>query len=98
MSAPGYARLGTGRPGCGSVDFAGSVRGGFWDTSGFSVILFAWARSSYETNPALLHLHYNTPAALDKVIAESLKERQLDIQEFLRILPEIPDQEPHISG
>src|SRR6202030_1133060 len=27
MSAPGYARLGTGRPGCGSVDFAASWRG-----------------------------------------------------------------------
>src|SRR5438270_2739389 len=28
ISAPGYARLGTGRPGCGSVDFAASARGG----------------------------------------------------------------------
>src|SRR6266480_1638057 len=39
INAPGYARLGIGRPGCGSVDFVGSVRGAFCVTSRFSMIL-----------------------------------------------------------
>ena len=30
--------------------------------------------------------------------ASCSKERDLDVQEFLRILPEIPDKQPHVSG
>src|ERR1700726_2656530 len=38
ISAPGYARLGTGRPGCGKVDLAASGRGAFCIDSGFSIV------------------------------------------------------------
>jgi hypothetical protein len=44
----------------------------------------------------LLQWHYNTTAVAGKMLAQS-KDRQLDIQEFLRILPEISDQQPHVS-
>src|SRR5216684_5122591 len=60
INAPGYARLGTGRPGCGSVDFAGSVLGGFCTTSCVSVILFERGSSACESNPLLLQGHYST--------------------------------------
>src|SRR5258707_14863676 len=60
INAPGYARLGTGRPGCGSVDFAGSVRGAFWTTSCVSVILFERGSSACESNPLFLQGHYST--------------------------------------
>src|SRR5207302_1426776 len=64
INAPGYARLGIGRPGCGRVDFAGSVRGAFCVTSKFSMILTARSCSIHETNPTLLQGHYNTPHPL----------------------------------
>src|SRR6266436_5508662 len=60
INAPGYARLGTGRPGCGSVDFAGSVRGAFCTRSCVSVILFERGSSACESKPLLLQGHYNT--------------------------------------
>src|SRR6266852_5105796 len=60
ISAPGYARLGTGRPGCGRVDFAGSVRGAFLTASCVSVILFEKSSSAWDSNPSLLQWHYNT--------------------------------------
>jgi hypothetical protein len=37
ISAPGYALLGTGRPGCGKVDLAASGRGAFCVASEFSI-------------------------------------------------------------
>src|ERR1700723_3211653 len=58
MSAPGYARLGTGRPGWGSVDLAASGRGAFCDDSGFSKELVGIC--SLEIKWRLLHEHYNT--------------------------------------
>jgi hypothetical protein len=58
MSAPGYARLGTGRPGCGKVDLAASGRGAFCDDSGFSTELVGIF--SLETKRRVLHEHYNT--------------------------------------
>jgi hypothetical protein len=58
MSAPGYARLGTGRPGWGSVDLAASTRGAFCDDSGFSKELVGIC--SLEIKWRLLHEHYNT--------------------------------------
>src|SRR6267154_6526791 len=60
ISAPGYARLGIGRPGCGRVHFAGSVRGAFWTTSCVSVILFEKSSSAWDSIPSLLQRHYNT--------------------------------------
>src|SRR6266566_816622 len=61
INAPGYARLGIGRPGCGSVDFVGSVRGAFCVTSRFSMILVSRTAQFTKTNPGLLQGHYNTP-------------------------------------
>src|SRR5258708_4146449 len=60
INAPGYARLGTGLPGCGRVVFAGSVLGGFCTASCVSVILFERGSSVWDTNPSLLQPHYNT--------------------------------------
>src|SRR5229473_165219 len=99
INAPGYARLGTGRPGCGSVDFAGSVRGAFWTTSCVSVILFERGSPACQSNPLLLQGHYSTsrPYRQSRWLAR-LEERDLDVQEFLRILPEISDQQAHIPS
>src|SRR5713101_6445760 len=98
INAPGYARLGTGRPGCGRVDFAGSVRGVFCTTSCISVILFARGPSACDGNPSLLQGHYNTPAQFRQNVPPHLEKTDLDVQELLRILPEIPDQQPHVPG
>src|SRR5260370_18075260 len=37
-------------------------------------------------------------AASGKAYAAHLEKRDLDVQELLRILPEIPDQQPHVPG
>src|SRR5881628_3714241 len=66
-NAPGYARLGTGLPGCGSVDFAGSARGAFCTTSCVSVILFERSSLACDTNPSLLLWHYNTRGHLRQI-------------------------------
>src|SRR6266851_2038709 len=74
INAPGYARLGTGRPGCGSVDFAGSVRGAFWTTSCVSVILFERGSPACQSNPLLLQGHYNTPAQFRQNVPPSFRK------------------------
>src|SRR5229473_94109 len=98
ISAPGYARLGTGLPGCGRVVFAGSVLGGFCTTSCVSVILFERGSSSWDSNPSLLLWHYNTRRHFRQSAQPGSEHRDLDVQELLRVLPEIPDQQPHVPG
>src|SRR5467141_547460 len=59
ISAPGYARLGTGRPGCGSVDFCASGLPCFVNVSWLSI---KWlGKSCHEQLPlALLQGNYST--------------------------------------
>src|SRR5713226_8923527 len=97
ISAPGYARLGTGRPGCGRVDFAGSVRGAFCTTSWISMSLAGRSCSDHDISPKLLLWHYNTSGQFQQS-SRPLKYRDLDVQKLLRILPEILDQKAHIPG
>ncbi len=98
INAPGYERLGTGLPGCGSVDFAGSVRGAFCTTSCVSVILtLSEARLLWTL---VLHCYCGITtyaAASGKAAAGHLENRDLDVQKLLRVLPEIAQQQPHVS-
>src|SRR6266851_10530698 len=66
INAPGYARLGTGRPGCGSVDFAASGRGAaFCCESGVSVKFVGTMNSmGWRLSHPLLQNHYNTSCPL----------------------------------
>src|SRR5437764_7548499 len=62
ISAPGYARLGTGRPGCGSVDFPASGRGGAFCCWSWVSVTFVGTIDSIELQRTLflLQIHYNT--------------------------------------
>src|SRR6266852_1993135 len=96
IKAPRYARLGTGRPGCGRVDFAGSVRGGFCTTSCVSVIFFERSSPARDSNLSMLQWHNNTRAHFRQSSTPGLEKRDLNVQKLLRILPEISDQQTHI--
>src|SRR5229473_2497584 len=97
INAPGYARLGTGLPGCGRVVFAGSVLGGFCTTSCVSVILLLREARLLGTVILLCYSGITTHApTFGKALGVRLENRDFDVQELLRILPEISDQQPHI--
>src|SRR6266436_5262234 len=96
INAPGYARLGIGLPGCGRVVFAGSVLGAFCTTSSVSVILLREARL-LGTVILLCYSGITTHApTFGKASDVRLENRDFDVQELLRILAEISDQQPHI--
>src|SRR5258708_9298085 len=62
-------------------------------------MILVWRSSS----SASLIPHYYSgittqAAASGKAYPAHLEKRDLDVQELLRILPEIPDQQPHVPG
>src|SRR3984957_8683290 len=98
ISAPGYARLGTGFPGCVSVDLPGSVRGSFCVMSRFSINLFARSDPATQRIPALLQMHYNTPRHnWQSGLTASSESGNFDAQELLRVLPELSDEQSQVS-
>src|SRR3989442_7574846 len=86
-----------GRPGCGSVDFVVSVRCGFCTVSCASIRL-GWNALSREDYLAIVTTSLQHMRRVPGKSRAALKNVQLHVQEFLRVLPEIPHQKAQITG